>query len=116
MKNTKSTHTPGPWKYHGKELVAPDEEGELFMVGSWDADPSDADARLIAAAPHMADLLARAIPRLYELDKLLNPKGCAGFDNIAANLAKEAHDALLEAGLPCSCGSCRVAIAKAEGR
>lgn len=58
-----STHTPGPWTAVGRAIEAdsPEREGFTDVVG-WISDDygerrADANARLIAAAPDMYDIL-----------------------------------------------------------
>ena len=62
---TASKFTPGPWEWaqyspttpehHSAILSSPDDDGVLFHEAAWQV--SKADARLIAAAPEMYELL-----------------------------------------------------------
>lgn len=81
-----SAHTPGPWqvrKIDPRSVAIPDEHGKLIVLA-----PSEADARLIAAAP---DLLAA-------LEEIVEAADGSGWDQIDATLKKQ-----------------RAAIAKARG-
>jgi hypothetical protein len=59
-----SEHTPGPWVWtdYGELSGA----GDVVMDADYFSEPSEADARLIAAAP---DLLAACEAMLVELDE-----------------------------------------------
>ena len=63
----KTKHTPGPWKinqttlYRGEEMIS-DESGQ-FIAGISNRDESEANAKLIAAAPEMLD----ALKAVYDL-------------------------------------------------
>lgn len=107
MKTKNQTHTPGPWTYGPKNddghrfIFGPDEtpdhneSGEPIIAELWDASDSvsEADARLIAAAP---DLLAGAKWALSAL---------------------EAKNGMCHEDGPTECEACalRAAIARAEG-
>lgn len=53
------SHTPGPWKARGRLILADDDRETIVceVTGSPDNPESQADARLIAAAPEMLALL-----------------------------------------------------------
>lgn len=61
-----SAHTPGPWRaertqasaYWDWTVMAPSGKGRTMQIGI-DTDNTEADARLIAAAPAMHDYIAR---------------------------------------------------------
>lgn len=112
------THTPGPWEYHfladgvgyyivpvGKEWQCDSICGEMrsdYDV-DWSAEPSLADARLIAASP---DLLAALESLATAADELI---GACDYGPFSPTWAKAyaAREAINVA---------RAAIAKAEGR
>jgi len=55
--------TPGPWTWHGVELLSP----AAFVMGAGKgSQPSDNDARLIAAAPDMLDALKAELADLQD--------------------------------------------------
>lgn len=65
---TESKHTPGPWELHplmahdGKEVREATGKGRLVGIGLGpDADSQEANARLIASAPEMLELLRRYV-------------------------------------------------------
>lgn len=68
------SHTPGPWRYDEKRcaiLVGEDKEENGFVVepatkvldlyGAMGGDDTDADARLITAAPELLEALNKAL-------------------------------------------------------
>lgn len=70
MSESTQSHTPGPWKLDDQPGCRPIKGGKsgkhkqaqytevAWTVGLWDDDEDRANARLIAAAPEMYDLLA----------------------------------------------------------
>lgn len=69
-----SAHTPGPWKLSG--WTAPDDYGwsikipdapHRIEISAW-SESSEADARLIAAAPELLSALRRALSRCHNCD------------------------------------------------
>jgi len=79
----KGQHTPGPWdfntQYHGLHSIPFQSErpvravmsptGDVAYIANWhnDADERAANARLIAAAPELADALRVALAALEEI-------------------------------------------------
>lgn len=54
---SEKTFTPGPWAWSGAQLLAErDRHSETVLIAA-QFEPSDADARLIAAAPEMFEAL-----------------------------------------------------------
>ncbi len=51
---SESKHTPGPWSWHGDELLS---ATEFVMATRKGSRPSDNDSRLIAAAPDLLQML-----------------------------------------------------------
>lgn len=75
---TDTPWTPGPWEWEtlhgvGRALCAEDRTVALHDA-HWEVAP--ADARLIAAAPEMAELLERAVEEHLNQDTLPMDPGC----------------------------------------
>jgi len=91
MKTTQSTgHTPGPWqtqRSHSGRIIYKETQRDFdtnetrmlaFMVRNEDQFPveeSDANARLIAAAPELLNLLILALPYVEEGEAFNKPDG-----------------------------------------
>lgn len=82
---TKTKHTPGPWRYDrqnpgpttGEHMIAGSLPGYLAEVRDCGSGDAQANARLIAAAPDLFDLLYYALPCVEEseeFDKPTRPK------------------------------------------
>lgn len=63
-------HTPGPWSIDGTRIVASDSVCVVDCVGAMGGDDSQADKRLLAAAPELLAALQSASRALTELDPL----------------------------------------------
>ncbi len=85
--------TPGPWEYAGRSLrgmtatiLAPGDQGKLIIAHVDDVDgfrgDSEANARLIAAAPDVMAALLQAKDALSDITKILNDyRTSPDFDN-----------------------------------
>jgi hypothetical protein len=90
-------HTPGPWRaeqtpasaYWDWTVMAPSGEGRTMQIGI-DTDNTEADARLIAAAPELLASLRRCTP-------LLNSARLASADKAYLEIAGEAVEEALAA-------------------
>lgn len=103
-----STHTPGPWDFRGSlgptgnphlkgpHVVEAANGSQIAILNGWRSDVSEANARLIAAAPELYDAAENA------LDTLLSC--CVAGDGV------DDRDAILEAQQ-----MLRAAIRKAMG-
>lgn len=90
-------HTPGPWiaRQRGADWVVEPKDGRLFNVGDALYHPeNEANARLIAAAPEMLEMLR---------DALLYIEACEERDIVPSSRGDGYRQA-------------RAAIAKAEGK
>lgn len=106
-----STHTPGPWDFRGSlgptsnphlkgpHVVEAANGSQIAILNGWRSDVSEANARLIAAAPELLDALTRMLKQ-FPADSDLY---AAGWDSSAINEACDAYDAA------------RAAIRKATG-
>lgn len=64
----KTQYTPGPWAWSGAQLLAErDRHSETVLIAA-QFEPSDADARLIAAAPEMFEALKHALSTMENVD------------------------------------------------
>lgn len=107
MKTSETKHTPGPWGYGQVEegiwgiYFNPDgydiEDAAVYMRDTED-DRSEADARLIAAAPDLLEALT-------ELLRMID-----------AGVSAETMISCESRNISSVLGDARVAIAKAEGR
>ena len=93
-----ATHTPGPWKFDGGEVWAPQGRGPDHAANvckmTGDSQSRAANASLIAAAPELLEALRRMVDMFERhLDGRVGPDDAAG-----------------------RWDSARDAIAKAEGR
>jgi hypothetical protein len=80
-------HTPGPWRVHGKFIVAADGAATICQFGNYTDEP---DANLIAAAPEMLLVLNAARIMLKNRDQ--RPEEMKLLDAIKAVIAKaEGH-------------------------
>jgi hypothetical protein len=92
------SHTPGPWKVDASGDVVTDDLG--LIASPWecrDESITQANARLIAAAPDMAACLHRAIDVGFY--------GHADIDDDVCKVVDAIHDALEKAGLPYRTGA-----------
>lgn len=88
-----SEHTPGPWHVHwGDKVWSGTEDDRKFIAEAWGEEPgeSEANARLIAAAPSLLEAIKRLI---REPSK-------------SAALAAEALVQEVEKGPHCRCFKC----------
>lgn len=75
-----SKHTPGPWDFRGSlgptsnphlkgpHVVEAANGSQIAILNGWRSDVSEANARLIAAAPELLDAL-RGLLSLYDTDE-----------------------------------------------
>lgn len=73
MENAK--HTPGPWEHDGYSVEGPDSRLVCNMSGWKGAGVTEANARLIAAAPEMRDALRSIIFQVIQ-GKVLERDAC----------------------------------------
>ena len=68
----KDKHTPGPWKVDGTYIYEVQQDKILAEVETYNNNelPYEANARLIAAAPEMLDLLGECLEQLEALHYL----------------------------------------------
>ena len=104
-----SQSTPGPWHQNGDTVVtkgsevvcirgsyAPEADGHSKDSWTYEAEPWAANARLIAAAPEMLDLLTAVLSAWHSNDRNFERKEPTYLESIRALLAKvDAHDAKL---------------------
>ena len=73
-----SAHTPGPWEVYGRDSyggvhvgTVADDPGHIVTVGEGTLENNEADARLIAAAPELAEALEamRRCPGVHQTDQ-----------------------------------------------
>jgi len=84
------SHTPGPWVTKGFKIWEERKFGQARagIVGEaslpWhDSETTEANARLIAAAPDLLEALRNALPFLHAYKEMLLAKGeCADLDAI----------------------------------
>lgn len=50
---SKATYTPGPWRIHATDIVGANAAVVVDCLGAMGGDDTDADKRLIAAAPEL---------------------------------------------------------------
>lgn len=77
-------HTPGPWAIKREGVIAQQSSGEVVATCGYKvavgSDEDDANARLIAAAPELADALDNLIGALpADMDDLLRQRMEGGF-------------------------------------
>lgn len=85
-------HTPGPW-LSGQTITAPHPDrlpGSHERITVAQRVNRPADARLIAAAPELLDLLYHALPCVEEFDKPTRPKLSAKIRAIIKQIEGEA--------------------------
>ena len=88
-----SSHTPGPWEWtqyspttaehHSASLSSSDDDGVLFHQAAWQV--SNANARLIAAAPEMYELL-EIVESYYHDAPQLHPHDWGTIVNVARRI------------------------------
>lgn len=70
--NTKSKHTPGPWRLNGNRTIT---VGDFGKPGSFIAEvKNDANARLIAAAPELLEALEWLLHHVVRTQGLDGPE------------------------------------------
>lgn len=101
MTTKKARHTPGPWsvvkdRFNNSQVYA-ENRNILDDLPIADNIIEKANASLIAAAPELLEVLKDAVPRLAELDKLLNPSLDGAIDNSAGRVLRAAWDVIAKA-------------------
>lgn len=99
MSRPESLPTPGPWRAAGDAVITADGRWEICASGDWGGIISDANARLIAAAPDLLEALKKVTKALVMVTDFGTATGGAHPD-----IQNEALDAS------------RTVQAKAEGR
>jgi hypothetical protein len=124
-----SAHTPGPWDFAGGtggglEIVRERAHGAgtIARVEQWnDAPRTEANARLISAAPDLLAALTATVLRVIKLGRGMHYLSCATNPREAPRSNRDDSDpVMLEPGA-CDCGAAEwatltdAAIAKARG-
>ncbi|PZS88178.1 hypothetical protein [Stenotrophomonas maltophilia] len=104
-----SKHTPGPWSYskgerHNFFYIDSPSGDVVYVTGSLQPDHVEANARLIAAAPELLDLLERVTYHMeggirleYPASPEESPQPASEWDHEADRLAGEARRLLAKA-------------------
>jgi hypothetical protein len=81
-------HTPGPWTVYENEMLGRDivSAGSMALVCTQVYSPDD--ARLIAAAPEMLDLIKRSTTLLAETTEANEPRVAVHRDHLIALIKK----------------------------
>ena len=90
--NTKATHTPGPWEAEGDYVFAPIVGYDARIARVTDID-SEANARLIAAAPDLLEALREAVGWMQHVPGIADSVGQIILDDARAAIAKARGEA-----------------------